>query len=198
MHDKSLIDKVLRNPIVAEVIEATHELGLPNCFVVAGCVAQTVWNLAHARDPAADIKDIDIVYFDPDPSESTEWANQERVRRRFKAVPIALDIKNQARVHLWYPQAFGYAVPPYASVEQAITTFPTTATAIGIRKEQTGYRIFAPFGVHDLLGLVVRPNKRQITREIYEAKTKRWSAIWPQLIVIPWNDPERAHATTYL
>jgi hypothetical protein len=31
----------------------------------------------------------------------------------------------------------------------------------------------APFGLDDLFGLVVRPNKRQITRAIYEAKVER-------------------------
>jgi probable phosphoglycerate mutase len=34
--------------------------------------------------------------------------------------------------------------------------------------------ICAPFGLDDLLGLIVRPNPRQITREIYEVKVARW------------------------
>ena len=33
------------------------------------------------------------------------------------------------------------------------------------------------FGLDDLFGLVVRPNKRQITRSIYEAKVARWRSI---------------------
>ena len=38
-------------------------LGLPECFLGAGCVAQTVWNAAHGKPPDADISDYDIVYF---------------------------------------------------------------------------------------------------------------------------------------
>jgi hypothetical protein len=38
----------------------------------------------------------------------------------------------------------------------------------------------------DLIGMVVRPNKAIVTREVYEEKTARWAARWPALIVIPW------------
>jgi hypothetical protein len=99
-------------------------------------------------------------------------------------------VKNQARVHLWYRRKFGYGIAPYRSVEDAIATFPTTATAVGLRKVGIGYELCAPFGLTDLLGLVVRPNMRQITREIYEAKVERWRRIWPQLTFVPWGGVE--------
>lgn len=41
--------------------------------------------------------------------------------------------------------------------------------------------------LNDLLGLIVRPNKVQITKEIYEKKVLRWKTNWPDLNVIPWN-----------
>lgn len=37
---------------------------------------------------------------------------------------------------------------------------------------------------------VVRPNKKQITREIYDAKTMRWITVWPNLSVVSWEDEE--------
>lgn len=187
MSHADLVTNLLLNPVVAEVVDATPELGLPDCFVAAGCLAQTVWNVKHGRDPVADIKDIDIVYFDPDLSETREREHQERVRRQFPGLPLALDVKNEARVHLWYERSFGYPISPYESVESAIETFPTTATAIGIRKGDYGYEVFAPFGVDDLLDLVVRPNKVQITQGIYASKVRRWKAIWPKLEVVPWH-----------
>jgi hypothetical protein len=107
---------------------------------------------------------------------------------RFADIPLEFDVKDEARVHLWYPRAFGYPIAPYQSVEAAIATFPTTATAIGVRKQGKGYRICAPFGLDDLFGFVTRPNKRQITRQIYEAKIQRWHATWPRLTVLPWDD----------
>jgi hypothetical protein len=186
--DRDLVDQVLQNPSVAEVVDAIPELALANCFVAAGCIAQTVWNLSHGRYPTADIKDIDLVYFDPDLSESKEQGDRQRVTRRFSGVPVKLDVKNEARVHVWYEQWFGYSIAPYASVEQAISTFPTTATAVGIRKSGDEYEVFAPFGLDDLMNLVVRANKRQITRQIYENKIKRWRETWPRLKVLDWDE----------
>jgi hypothetical protein len=100
---------------------------------------------------------------------------------------MRIDVKNEARVHLWYEAKFGYAIRPYASVADAITTFPTTATAVGLRPGPEGLAVFAPYGLADLLGLIVRPNKRQITRSIYEAKVTRWTSVWPGLKVVPWG-----------
>jgi hypothetical protein len=38
----------------------------------------------------------------------------------------------------------------------------------------------------DLLGMVVRPNKARVTRDIYEEKASRWAARWPGLQIVPW------------
>jgi hypothetical protein len=41
----------------------------------------------------------------------------------------------------------------------------------------------------------VRPNRTQITPAIYQAKVARWSACWPSLVVLGWEEgvsrPER-------
>lgn len=187
MNQELLVEILEQNPPIAEVVQAGPELELPNYYVASGCLTQTVWNRAHERDLASDIKDVDLVYFDTDLSVEREAENQKRVRERFAHIPLIFDVKNEARVHLWYLQGFGHPIPPYASVEDAITTFPTTATAIGVRKEAGGYKVYAPFGLDDLFGLIVRPNKRQITREIYERKIERWRKIWPSLNIIPWD-----------
>ena len=47
---------------------------------------------------------------------------------------------NETRVHLWYEAHFGYRIDPYASVEDAINTWPTTATSIGVRRGGRGRR----------------------------------------------------------
>lgn len=67
-------------------------------------------------------------------------------------------------MHLWYQERFGYAIEPYLSSADAIAPFPTFATAVGVRRINGELECCAPFGLDDLLGLVVRPNKRQITR----------------------------------
>ncbi|MFD0869238.1 nucleotidyltransferase family protein [Paenibacillus residui] len=55
------------------------------------------------------------------------------------------------------------------------------------KNDNDTWRLYAPFGLNDLLGLIVRPNKVQIIKEIYEKKVLRWKTNWPDLNVIPWN-----------
>src|ERR1700686_5146658 len=129
------------------------------------------------------------IYFDGvDLSLEAEASHERRLRDLFQHLPIKLDVKNEARVHLWYQDRFGYAIKPYSSSADAIATFPTTATAVGIRQIRSKLECCAPFGLDDLFGLVVRPNKQQITRSIYEAKVNRWRSIWPRLTFLAWEE----------
>jgi hypothetical protein len=184
---RKLLNIILENPAVKEVLENAGELNLPNWFVGAGCIAQTVWNKYHGYDLTKNITDIDLVYFDDnDLSYEAEDEIINLAKSKFSRIPISIDVKNQARVHIWYSKHFGYDIPPYSSIEDALRSWPTTATSIGIRKENEDYIVFAPFGLDDLLGLIVRANKAQITEEIYNSKVKRWTKCWPDLKVIPW------------
>ncbi len=110
------------------------------------------------------------------------------MRYRFTRLSLKLDVKNEARVHLWYEEKFGYPIPPYRSTAAAIATFPTTATSIGVRWCGGRLECCAPYGLDDLFRLIVRPNKVQITQAVYEAKVARWRAEWPQLAFLPWNE----------
>ena len=103
-------------------------------------------------------------------------------------IPVAVDVKNQARVHLWYRQRFGYDIVPYTSIEDAVATWPTPATAVGVRLAHgRPVVVLAPRGLDDLLGLVVRANRVQITPQIYRSKVSRWTRHWPRLTVLAWT-----------
>jgi uncharacterized protein len=196
-HDDLLRSILARSPIVSTVIDRWTEIRLPDAWLAAGCLAQTVWNDAFGLPPMYGLSDIDLVYFDGgDLSQEAEAAHAARVRALFADLGLWVDVKNEARVHLWYAEKFGNALKPYVSTEDAMTTFPTTATAIGVQPRAEGLHIFAPYGLSDLLGLIVRPNKKQITRPIYEAKVKKWLARWPGLRVVDWDD-SRAVSGTY-
>ena len=176
------------NSVLWECLERLARLRLPDCFLGAGCVAQTVWNAAHDKPPAADIGDYDVVYFDAgDLTEEGEERAWARVRKATADLPIDVDVKNQARVPLWYRQRSGYDIVPYSSTEDAISTWPTTATAIGVRLAHGCLQVVAPYGLDDLLGLVVRANRVQISPEIYRRKVARWQRHWPNLTVLPWD-----------
>ncbi|BBK43588.1 hypothetical protein STVA_36080 [Allostella vacuolata] len=176
-------------PWLGQVLDALPALDLPQAHVAAGAIAQTVWNHATGRPPGHGIADLDIVYFDPaDLSAEAEQAADARARAAFPALPLRLDVKNQARVHLWYQRRFGRAIDPYRSIAAAVATYPTTATAIAVRREEGRLAGHAPFGLDDLLALTIRPNHRLVTEAVYRAKAARWQALWPELRVLPWEN----------
>lgn len=180
---------VLDSPVLRPLLSRWAEIDLPDGWLSGSVIAQTAWNAIYALPADHGLADIDLVYFDDaDLSEASEKTHADRVRALFPKTALRIDVKNEARVHLWYQAKFGYPIEPYRSVRHAISTFPTTAGAVAIRPGPVGLDIFAPFGLTDLLGCAVRANKRQITREIYEAKVGRWRACWPALTILPWDD----------
>ncbi len=178
---------LMQSPAVYTLLTRAQGFGQPY-YLGAGCVAQTVWNHLFGHDPLYGIDDADFVYYDVDISYEAEDRTIRAVRAMLGDGPLRLDIKNQARVHVWYPARFGREIAPYRTVEDAITTWPTTATAVGVRLEGDALRVHAPFGLADLFARVVRPNKAQITEEIYRAKVAKWTAKWPELTIIPWEE----------
>lgn len=191
MNDKTfkLLEFVKETPYLFEVLERSEELGIPNWYFGAGCLVQSYWNHRAGLPLERNIKDIDWIYFDPtDLSEKRERIIQDLVRKHFRDLPFEFDVNNQARVHLWYEESFGYPIRPYLSSEDAIQTWPTTATAVGLTKRNGHSLVFAPFGLDDFFSLVVRANKRQITKDIYSKKIERWKNCWPALEIISWED----------
>lgn len=178
---------VLRNPFALAILERSGQLDLPGWYLGAGGIAQTVWNQIHGFEPSHGIKDYDLIYFDStDQRPEAERLIEERVTQAFADLDIKLDVINEARVHRWYFERFGGSIPPYRSSEHAISTWPTTATSVGVRREAGQFVVCAPFGLHDLFAMIVRPNKSIIDRTVYESKVERWASLWPRLTVIPW------------
>jgi hypothetical protein len=176
-----------QNEIAQAVLVLAEELDLPDWYFGAGGVAQTVWNVLHGFEPTAFIKDYDLVYFDPlDLTIDAERSLEAEVAARLGHLDVVVDVKNEARVHLWYEQRFGRHLEPYRSTEDAIATWPTTASSVGVRRKDGGLVVCAPFGLADLFGIIARPNKTIVTRDVYEEKVTRWATHWPQLEVIPW------------
>jgi uncharacterized protein len=178
---------VRENGVVCAVLARAPQLGLASWYLGAGGVTQTVWNLQHGFEPTHAIKDYDLVYFDSsDLSMDAERAVEEHANQLLGDLGVAVDVTNEARVHLWYAERFGRSIPPYGSVEQAIATWPTTASSVGITDGPAGFGVCAPFGLSDLFAMVVRPNKAIVSEAVYQAKADRWAELWPKLTVLPW------------
>lgn len=187
-HTNELRLIVMKNFNIARILETTPDLNLKNWYLGGGCIAETVWNHLHGFDPTAHIKDYDLVYFDDsDLSGEMEDRMATKCNGRFSDLNITIDVKNEARVHLWYHDSFGKEILPYSSAEDAISNWPSTATSVGIRTSHSGeFEIYVPFGLDDLFEMIVRPNKRQVPRRVYEEKARRWVKMWPRLRVIQW------------
>jgi hypothetical protein len=180
-----------RNQVLVEVLGRAASLGLPGWYLTAGCVFQTVWNVVTGRSPAAGIKDYDLFYFDDG---DLSWEAEDTVIRAaaalFTDLPGEVEVRNEARVHLWYERKFGVACAPYLSTEAAIDSFAATTCCLGVRREPDGrWRIYAPHGLADVFNLVVRPNPVLAPRQVYETKVARWRQQWPELTVLDWPTP---------
>lgn len=184
-----LLAAMRANPDLASLLDRFAEFALPDPWIVAGAVVQAWWNRAHFLPGGHGVRDIDIVYFDPDDLSATaEEAHEARLRDLFPALRARLDVKNQARVHQWYGAKFGRDIAPYRSVAEAVATYPATATCIGVRPAAGGLAILAPHGTTDFANLVVRPNRVLVSRAVYEAKATRWAAAWSRLVVRSWSE----------
>lgn len=167
-----------------EIIEKVSALNISNLYVGGGCITQTVWNQIFSKPIGYGISDVDIVYFDPDLSLEKEEKTIQKIKGAIKNKPYSIDVKNEARVHLWYEEKFGFSISPYSSTEEAISTWPSTATSIGVYIDsEENLQIFAPYGLNDLFSGILKPNKVLISKEIYDKKVEKWVSKWSELRV---------------
>lgn len=191
MTDEEIEIIIRKSPLLGPILQRWDRIRLNDCWLAAGSVAQTVWNRKFGLPPSLGITDVDLVYFDADDLSSvSEQRQAERIRHIFDDLTVWFDVKNEARVHLWYEEKFGYPIAPYKSTKDAILTFPTRATAVGIRPSGDGLEVYAPFGLDDLAGGVVRANKTLISKAVFDAKVAKWIKTWPDLSIVDWRDGE--------
>ena len=175
----------LTNPVNAAIVEELHRLALPDAWLVAGCLVQTVWNVLTKRAIDHGISDYDVFYFDPDTSWDAEDVVIRNVHERLGHLGAKVEIRNQARVHLWYPDKHGLPYPPLMRSTDGIDRFLTENTQVGVRRTGDGYQVYAPHGFDDIATLIVRPNRAlNFSVANYAAKAARWKALWPEITVI--------------
>ncbi len=176
---------VLSTGWMAHALEMGREVAPADWLIGAGAIRSLVWDHLHGATAAVP-KDIDLVFFDAGGLNAEREAQVlgELVRC---APELPWDVKNQAAVHLWYPQVFGLTVEPLVSSADAVATWPETATAVGIRLlPNDRIEIVAPFGLVDLFGLVCRRNPRRVTLEDYRLRIrdKRIAQRWPLVTIL--------------
>ena len=180
------IDAVLRNPVNKTVADELFHLALPDAWLVAGCLMQTVWNVRTGRAAGYGIVDYDIFYFDHDTSWQAEDSVIRQLNASFARLGVTVEARNQARVHLWYPDKHGLPYPPLGCSTDGIDRFLQKSTRIGLRRTREGYDVYAPDGFDDAENLIVRPNPGpNFSAANYAKKAARWKALWPEITVLP-------------
>jgi hypothetical protein len=182
------LEAILRvSPSMMRVLEAARDLDLPDWLIFSGAVYQRVLNHLTGRDPDYGIKDYDLGYFDA--SDISYEAEDAVIRRVAAALAPPFDklveVRNQARVHVWFEGKFGEPYGPLASSAEALQRFVSATFAVGVRLEPDDrMSIVAPFGLADLFALRMRPNPIRKTGG-FERTAAGLKARWPELIVTP-------------
>jgi uncharacterized protein len=185
MDQNAFLAAVFRNPANATIADALFQLALPDAWIVSGCLVQTAWNVRTGRAVDYGIADYDVFYFDPDTSWQAEDAVIRQLQGRLATSGVKIEVRNQARVHLWYPEKHGLPYPPLRSSTEGIDRFLTKNTQVGIRRTSGGHAVYAPNGYNDIAGMIVRPNPGpNFSAANYAAKAARWKALWPELTVL--------------
>ena len=186
MNQSEFLALALRNPVNAAITDELFRLALPDAWLVSGCLVQTVWNGLTNRALDYGINDYDVFYFDPDISWQAEDAVIRQLQNAFPALGVTVEARNQARVHLWYPQKHDLPYPPLRCSTEGIDRFLTRTTKVGIRRTQDGYDVYAPDGFDDIAGMVVLPNPGpNFSAANYAVKAARWKKLWPEITVLP-------------
>jgi hypothetical protein len=183
-----LIAAVRASPTLMRVMTGLRALDLPDWRLVSGCVYQTVWNAVTGRPPDHGLKDYDAVYFDSDTSYDAEDMHIRRAAAVF-APPLnhLVEVRNQARVHLWFEDKFGEPYAPLRSTDESLERYVCPAFAVGIRLEaDDAITVVAPFGLEGVFGLRLRPNpNRPFNAQGYERVMDSARARWPEIVIEP-------------
>ena len=170
-------------PSLMRVLLTIRALELPDWLVMSGAVYQRVLNALTERVPDYGVRDYDLGYFD---ASDISYEAEDAVIRRAAAAfdePLrsAVEVRNQARVHVWFEGHFGELYTPLSCTAEALERFLSPMFAVGVRlKRDHRLHIAAPFGLADLFALRLRPNPRRFSANFFQVAagvTRRWPEV---------------------
>lgn len=181
--EQDILDLVENDSWMMSILKTAQTLQLPDWWICAGFVRTKIWDTLHQKSTKPSLPDIDVVYFDPlNPDENYEKLLESRLKEVAPTEPWS--VKNQARMHLKNGEA------PYSSTIDAVSRFPETATSIALTiNENEELILAAPWGIHDLLSLHIKPTppfkEKDTLASIYERRVqeKDWTNKWPKVKV---------------
>jgi uncharacterized protein len=186
--EAAFLDIIWRDPLVRQALERAQGLDLPDWWLVSGILYNSVWNHLTGRPSGHGIKDIDLFYFDDaDHSYEAEDAVIKRGETALEGLAVPVEIRNQARVHLWFELRFGAPYPKLKSGKDGVSFFASKTHAAAVRLEADGeLRLHAPFGLNDIFSFQITPNHALDNSVTHQAKAERQMKLWPELTFEPW------------
>ncbi|WP_087120559.1 nucleotidyltransferase family protein [Brevundimonas sp. SH203] len=184
---QKLTDIIRADPGLMHVLTTVRALGLPDWRLVSGAVYQAVWNVQTGRPAGYGVKDYDLAYFDgADLSYAAEDIVIKQVAAAFdEPFRSRVEVRNQARVHLWFQDRFGEPYPPLASTDEALGRFVAPTFAVGVRLETDDrLTVAAPFGLKDVFSMTIRPNPNRPVASSWPKVIENARARWPELTVV--------------
>lgn len=169
------------------VLTTVRALDLPDWRLVSGAVYQAVWNARTGRPAGYGVKDYDLAYFDAsDLSYEAEDVVIKRVAAAFdEPFRSQVEVRNQARVRLWFQNRFGEPYEALGSTDEALGRFVAPTFAVGVRLEaDDSLSVAAPFGLDDVFALTIRPNPNRPVARGWAKAVDSARARWPELTVI--------------
>lgn len=184
--ETELTDIIRADPALMHVLATMRELDLPDWRLFSGAVYQAVWNARTGRPVGYGVKDYDIGYFDPDVSWDAEDVFIRRVAAAFdEPFRSQVEVRNQARVHLWFEGRFGEPYAPLSSTDEALARFLAPCFAVGVRLESDGsISVAAPFGLEDVFDMTIRPNPHRPLARSWDKVVASAQGRWPEVRVI--------------
>jgi uncharacterized protein len=180
--DEQVLRIVRENPINRALLEILPTLDIPHCMLTAGALFQTYWN--HRADLPAQwgIKDYDIAYFDADVTWEAENRFIARVHQACSHLGVNVEVRNQARVHLWYEAKFGGSYAPLQTVTEGIDRYLIRSTCLGV-DVGTG-KLYSTHGLDDLHKDWLRMNALNPRPGLFREKAASYQSRWPWLLMI--------------
>ena len=185
---RDALEAIIRaEPTLMRVLDTIRVLDIPDGWLVSGAIYNCVWNSLTGRPALHGVNDIDIIYFDADLSWEAEDRVIKAIEQALGGLPVPVQPRNQARVHLWFEEKFGFPFAPLASARESLLRYASKTHAVAARLEADGsLAIDAPFGLEDMFAFRVTPNPAADNRLTHEKKGARIRSVWPEVTVVPW------------
>lgn len=135
--EKDIIKLIREDDWMMSILTTAKSLNLPDWWICAGFVRSKIWDTLHGYSKRTPISDIDVIYFD---NRNIGESEEKRIEQKLNAIHPnePWSVKNEARMHL------ANTIPPYLSSVDAISKFPETATALGVKLDEHNNLILVP------------------------------------------------------